>query len=261
MTVILEGIVGSTAYGLGRVGSDVDRLGVFVAPTLQVAGLDWSAHRETRVQRVPSDRTLHEVGKFCRLALGCNPTVLEMLWLPDDLYEVRAQEGEALVAARSAFLSEKRVRDAYGGYAVQQMRRLRDRGDGSFSSDTRNRTVKHARHMLRLLRQGRSLLETGVLPIRVMQPESYFALDDMTVDQMLAVYERELAGFDGASTGLPGVPDRKRVICVLDLIRRRHVDAPRDTMTGPVNDAPRPGTPPQPGIDGSSPLGAGSLTP
>ncbi len=39
-TVLLAGIVGSTAYGLAGPDSDVDRLGVFAAPTLSLLGLD-----------------------------------------------------------------------------------------------------------------------------------------------------------------------------------------------------------------------------
>ena len=38
-TPLLEGIVGSTAYGLAGPHSDVDRLGVFAAPTRAFHGL------------------------------------------------------------------------------------------------------------------------------------------------------------------------------------------------------------------------------
>ncbi len=38
--VLLSGIVGSTAYGLAGPGSDVDRLGMFAAPTLDLLRLD-----------------------------------------------------------------------------------------------------------------------------------------------------------------------------------------------------------------------------
>ena len=39
MTILLQGIVGSTAYGLAGPDSDVDRLGVYAAPTLDFARL------------------------------------------------------------------------------------------------------------------------------------------------------------------------------------------------------------------------------
>lgn len=220
MTVILRAVVGSVAYGLNREGSDVDRLGVFVAPTVDLAGLNWSPKRESRVSTDP-DFTEHEVGKFCRLALKANPTITELLWLPDAAFEVERPEGTRLRMLRSAFLSEAAVRNAYGGYAHQQAVRLRDRGDGSFSSDTRKRTVKHARHLLRLLRQGRQLLETGDLTVHVGDPRDYFAFDKMTTEEMLAVYDRESVEFSTASSVLPETPD---IDAVAEYIREIRVN-------------------------------------
>lgn len=223
--ILLQGIVGSTAYGLAREGSDVDRLGVFVAPTVHVAGLDWHPDDETRVETKP-DTTHHEIGKYLRLALKCNPTITELLWLTPDLYEyVDPYAGRRLINMRRAFLSERAVRDAYGGYARQQAHKLRERGDGSFSSDTRKRTTKHARHLLRLLRQGRELLETAALTIKVPDPDDYFAFDDMDTDQMLQVYEREDELFMTAKSILPTKPDRIAIHNYLVYVRRRFLEA------------------------------------
>jgi len=225
MRVLLEGVVGSTAYGLTREGSDVDRLGVFVAPTVEVAGLDWHGTRETLVTTKP-DSTLHEVGKYLRLALKCNPTITELLHLPPALLEtVDPRFGAELVGMRSAFLSEQVVKSAYGGYARQQAARLAGRSDGSFSADTRKRTTKHARHILRLLRSGRELLSTGVLTVHVGDPDDYFAFDDMSSEQMLAVYEREDALFGATASVLPAVPDRARVVDFLRRVRVAYLDA------------------------------------
>ena len=150
-TVLLAGVVGSTAYGLAHAGSDTDRLGVFAAPTETFHDLTFP--RESHVTTHP-DATYHEARKFCRLVLGCNPTVTELLWLPGDLYEVTTPSGAELVAMRSGFLSARGVRNAYLGYATQQFRKLETRGDGSFSADTRKRTAKHARHLWRLVQQA-----------------------------------------------------------------------------------------------------------
>jgi uncharacterized protein len=88
--VLLSGIVGSTAYGLARPGSDVDRLGLFAVPTEQLHGL--RRPPESHVTHEP-DSTLHEAAKWARLALRSNPTVLELAWLPDGLYDERARSG------------------------------------------------------------------------------------------------------------------------------------------------------------------------
>ncbi|WP_399208205.1 DNA polymerase beta superfamily protein [Streptomyces sp. SLBN-118] len=99
MNILLSGIVGSTAYGLAGPGSDVDRLGLFAVDTAALHGL----HRptESHVTTAP-DRTLHEAAKWCRLALRGNPTVTELVWLPDDLYEVRTPLGDELIELRSS---------------------------------------------------------------------------------------------------------------------------------------------------------------
>jgi predicted nucleotidyltransferase len=218
--LILSGIVGSTAYGLAREGSDVDRIGIFVAPTLAVAGLDWSPDQESRASNNP-DVTQHEVGKVLRLMLRCNPTVLEVLYLTE--YETLTEEGAFLVDCRHLFLSEKCVRDAYGGYAKAQATKLASRDDGFFSSNVKNRTAKHGRHLLRLLRQGRELLETGSLTVRVPDPSEYWAFDTLSPAEMLEVYAHEVDVFNATASVLPERPNRAAVSALLDEIRAAHL--------------------------------------
>lgn len=222
--VLLSGIVGSTAYGLAGPASDIDRLGVFAAPTVAFHGL--KQPRESVVSSKP-DATYHEARKYCTLALGGNPTVAELMWLPDDLYEVRTRLGEELIDIRSAFLSSKRVRDAYLGYATQQFRRLEGRGDGSFSADTRKRTAKHARHLYRLCEQGYELSATGSLRIRLENPQRYLDFGRQVADgdieaarEMIASYE---ADFDTVATVLPDEPDTATVEAWLLRVRAAYL--------------------------------------
>jgi predicted nucleotidyltransferase len=217
--MLLSGIVGSTAYGLARGGSDVDRLGVFAAPTVVVSGLDWSASDESSVQTKP-DVTRHEVGKYLRLALRGNPSILELLWLPGELVETAHPfYGTRLIGLRTALLSEPAVRSAYAGYARQQAHRLANRGDPPVGSEEHRRAAKHARHLTRLLRQGRGLLATGVLTVPVPDPEFYWRFDTLTLRQMLAVYEDEDARFAAAGSVLPAEPDRASVQKYLATVR------------------------------------------
>jgi uncharacterized protein len=163
--VLLAGINGSTAYGLATEDSDVDRIGCYAAPTSAFHGLHLPIGKGATWVSVKPDATYHEAGKLASLLLKGNPTVTEICWL--DSYEVMTPEGEALVGIRSAFLSATAVRNAYLGYATQQFQRIRNRGDGSFSADTRKRTAKHARHLWRLIYQGGQIHQTGRLPIRL----------------------------------------------------------------------------------------------
>jgi len=222
--VLLEGIVGSVAYGLAGPGSDVDRVGVFAAPTVAFHGL----HRpkESIVTTAP-DVTLHEAAKWCRLAMSGNPTASELVWLPDDLYLTRTRFGDELIGIRTAFLSAPRVRDAYLGYAGQQFRKLVSRGDGTFSSDTRRRTAKHARHLARLLHQGRTLYASGVLPIRLADPGWFLDFGEQVADGDLARAQALLAeaeeDFTRIRTPLPQRPDEPTIERWLLAVRAAHL--------------------------------------
>jgi uncharacterized protein len=162
-TVLLSGIVGSTAYGLDHEGSDVDRIGMFARPTAELLGL--GVPKESYVYKEPSDSTWHEARKYLSLALKANPTITELLWLPR--YDTTTDLGERLIEIRRSLLSAPTVRNAYLGYSTQQFRRLENRGDGSFSADTRKRTAKHARHLYRLCTQAIILWQTGRLAVRL----------------------------------------------------------------------------------------------
>ena len=162
MNVLLAGVVGSTAYGLAHEGSDIDVLGMFAAPTEELHGL--RPPKESQVGTDP-DRTFHEAGKAVRLILSSNPTASELLWL--ESYDVRTPLADELIALRGSLLSERGVRDAYLGYAVQQLRKLQTRDPATMQA----RAAKHARHLVRLLRQAEELHTTGRLTIRLPDPE------------------------------------------------------------------------------------------
>ncbi|MEV4841906.1 nucleotidyltransferase domain-containing protein [Micromonospora matsumotoense] len=224
MHLLLSGIVGSVAYGLAGPGSDVDRIGVFAAPTVAFHGL--RPPRESVVSTDP-DVTLHEAGKYARLALSGNPTATELIWLPEDCYETRTDLGDRLIAIRSAFLSAPRVRDAYLGYASQQFRKLTTR-DSTVGG--RRRSAKHARHLARLLHQGRTLYATGVLEIRLADPAWFRAFGERVAGGALAEAELLVAeaerDFARLRTPLPDRPDEAPVERWLRDVRAAHLPTP-----------------------------------
>jgi uncharacterized protein len=223
-TILLAGVVGSTAYGLAHEGSDVDRLGMYAAPAEAFHGLSFPGESHVSVH---PDATYHEARKFCRLALNCNPTVTELLWLPDDLYEVRTSLGAALIGIREAFLSARGVRNAYLGYATQQFRKLEARGDGSFSADTRKRTSKHARHLWRLVQQAADLNATGDLTVRLDAAQAALCMsfgervaagDIEHAKACIASAERH---FDEYRSILPAAADEQAAEAWLQVVRAR----------------------------------------
>ena len=193
-------VAGSHAYGLETPDSDVDYRGFFMAPTRDLLGV--RSVKETRTWTDP-DVSMHEVGKFCRLALEANPTVLEVLAIEDPV--VTSPLADDLRANLGAFLSD-RVRMRFGGYARSQFHRLKKR-EGSFSADTQKRTAKHARHLLRLVRQGAHLMETGELRVRVDDRDELFAFGELPYEEMIPVAEAELDRFDKIPSTLPPEPD------------------------------------------------------
>jgi hypothetical protein len=230
MNILLAGTVGSTAYGLNTAGSDIDTLGMYAAPATAFHGLHPPVGRDATIVRNNPDATFHEAGRYCALALSCNPTVVELMWLP--AYTVRTRLGDDLIGIRGAFPTARRVRDAYLGYAASQIKRLSDRGDGSFSADTRRRTTKHARHLMRLCHQGLALYTTGTLPVRVDRPELFHEFgervaggDVQAARDLIAAFEGK---FDHARTVLPDRPNEAAVERWLQAVR--HADLEVDPV-------------------------------
>jgi hypothetical protein len=223
--VLLSGIVGSVAYGLDTEASDIDRLGMFAAPTGALVSLH--PPKPSMVSTAP-DATFHEAGKFAALALRANPTITELMWLPDDLYEVETELGRVLISIRHRFLSRAMVRNAYLGYATQQFRKLEARGDGSFSADTRKRTAKHARHLARLLNQGLELFALGTLTVRLSDPGWYRDFGERVAAGDLEFARQQIAmaeeAFSTAKSPLPEKPDERTVEAWLREVRHAHYE-------------------------------------
>lgn len=225
--LLLSGIVGSTAYGLNGPDSDIDRLGFAAAPTVEFHGLHSPTGKAaTREQHKP-DVVTHEVGKYVSLALACNPTILELLYLPESLYETRTPLGDELIAMRRNLLSARRVRDAYLGYAASQFNRLRR--DGRFPNVPASRVRKHARHLRRLVFQGRALYLTGEMNVEVQYPHLYHSFAERIVDDPekgLEVAERLIAmtaaALDTRASALPGRPDEAAAEAWLRKVRAYH---------------------------------------
>lgn len=214
--IILEGITGSKAYGLDTESSDTDIKGIYVEPTKKVLGLSCDMQHSTKDHTDP-DWVYHEVQKYMKLAMNGNPTVLELLFL--DNYNVLTDAGKLLVDNRQLFLSNV-VYKSYGGYALSQARKLNARG-GTYGSGRSNRYEKHTRHCFRLLYQGKELLETGTLTVRVTPEmrEELFAIGKQTPEQIIDRFEKEFSAFDSIKSVLPDKPDKEAINELLLKIR------------------------------------------
>lgn len=201
---ILEAVIGSHAYGLATPSSDVDRRGVFVAPTEAFWRLD---KPPTSVEGPSPEQLSWEVEHFCRLALKSNPTVLETLVSP--LIEVMTPLGEELRALLPAFLSQHAVR-AYTRATEMQLSRA-----------GRNLKHKQLMHVVRLRLLGLHLVRTGELDIAADRSLLKIRNEELPWDDAVAWAHRlgdELASANGP---LPEEPDRDRVEDWLVSVRRR----------------------------------------
>lgn len=220
-SIILEGVTGSTAYGLNTENSDVDIKGVYLLPLRDVLAIGFNPQGTTK-DHVDPDWVYHEVGKFMKLVISGNPTVTELLYLED--YTVLSTIGQILIDNRSAFLSTKAVMDAYRGYAFSQAKRLNNRteqGLDGYDSSLKNRFAKHTRHCFRLLMQARQLLETGTLNVRVTpeEREYLFAMGEKSADEVVNEFMRQDAEFDSIVSVLPDKPDLETLNNILYEIR------------------------------------------
>lgn len=210
----LLAVTGSTAYGLAHENSDIDKMGVFIAPASAIAGLDWSTHDNSWTNTSPEgdDITMHEIGKFLRLALGGNPTLIELLFMDD--YEILTPEGKTMVELRGHIVSEDILRKSYYGYAVSQLKRVQEAIDAGQPFKP-----KMARHTLRIARQGVSLLRTGEFDVKVGDPQEYFDLTEMDPKGMLKKIGNEVLKIDTCASDLPATPNRRAVADFLRTIR------------------------------------------
>src|SRR5207249_1524614 len=117
----------------------------------------------------------YSLRKYVRLALKGHPTILLMLFVPDELVHVETDLGRELRALAPAILSRRAGR-GYLGYLRGQKERLlgthgQKRGNRPELVEAHGFDTKYAMHAARLGYQGLELLETGRLTLPMPEPE------------------------------------------------------------------------------------------
>jgi uncharacterized protein len=175
--------VGSTAHGTGLPGGeDNDEMGVVMEDPKSVLGLNETGLTTVMQRTQPegsrsgpgdTDRTLHALRRFIRLAASGNPSILMAMWAPVIL---ATDEGRDLQALGELFVG-RHVIPRYRGYMQSQAERLlgvrggrhgrrgggqRDELIDAFGFDT-----KYAMHCARLGFQGLELLRDRRLALPI----------------------------------------------------------------------------------------------
>ena len=251
-STILRGLVGSTVHGLNVNDGieDRDEMGICVEPMEDAMAL-WdrfqqfiyrsAAEREGRddARSIAGDLdlTIYSLRKWIRLALKGNPTILLLLFTPDEQLVYCDDLGAELRGLTSAIVS-RRAQAPFLGYLQAQKQRLTgERGQKRIHRPELERMygfdTKYAMHMLRLGYQGVELLTTGRLSLPMREPERSFLLNvrrgkvsEQDCLAQAAVLEQELTAL-ATTSPLPDAPDEQRIEqWVLEAYRRRWNSVP-----------------------------------
>lgn len=227
-TEILKGVVGSQAYNLARPDSDTDRLAVHLAPAKNLLGLQQYNTTPDTIHNTNPDFTSHELNKYCQLATKANPTILELLWLPE--YETVTEAGQKLIDNRMNFLSTSTVIKAYGGYATSQARTL-ERTRISRSEHNEQRTIKQGQHALRVAIQAHHLITTGELLLDMAEHRDTItiagALATTNPTELVKLIDNQIRQLETIKSALPHTADTDAINeMILDVrfeqIRQEH---------------------------------------
>lgn len=162
--LIYKCYAGSISYGTNTADSDTDMKGICIPPKRYLLGLDKFEQKEIK----EPETVIYSLSKFVRLALKCNPNIVEMLYVADNHVLFCDDWGSQLRDIREEFLS-KQARHSFGGYAHAQLQQL-DKKE-YLNSKRREEVKKHgyslknAYHLIRLLKMGTEIMVEGTLHV------------------------------------------------------------------------------------------------
>ena len=190
---ILRATVGSTVHGLHHGGQDDrDEMAVYIEPPAYLIGLARARgirgglygfeHYVERTQPEgvrsgPGDLDLvaYSLRKYVRLALKGHPTILLLLFVPEEQIVAKSSLGDELRALRPAILSLQAGRGYLGYLRGQKERLLGSRGQKNVNRPelvaAHGYDTKYAMHAARLGVQGVELLETGRVTLPMPEPD------------------------------------------------------------------------------------------
>ena len=164
-------VSGSHAYGTNRKGSDIDLRGVFVNSSNEYFGMNWVD--DVSISGV-SDIELIGLRKFISLMTKCNPNKMEYLFMPRDCVIYETQIMKEVKNRRSLFVTKSLV-TPFLGYAKSQYTRMVNMTEAGTRKLGKKRKelidkygydTKQAMNVIRICREGVSLLTTGIMNVR-----------------------------------------------------------------------------------------------
>jgi predicted nucleotidyltransferase len=121
--IIFEAVAGSTCYNLNTPQSDIDLRGVFILPKEMYFGLNDPIDQ---ISDKTNDIMYYELRKFMKLASGCNPNIIELLWIADQHVNITRGPMQKILDNRDMFISKKCFH-TFTGYAHTQISKAKGR--------------------------------------------------------------------------------------------------------------------------------------
>lgn len=216
---------------------DKDVIGVAIPPVDYIIGLNKFEQFERMPPKLsrddPWDVVIYEIRKFFRLLLKSNPNVLGLLWLPENGYISRREEGRWLIDNRDIF-SSKQAYKSFTGYAYGQLHRMTHHTYHGYMGTKRKELVdkfgydtKNASHLIRLLRMGIEFMATGELNVLREDASQLIQIKhgEWTLNKVYREADKLFAGSEEAliHSKLPEKPDREKANELLcKIIRSYH---------------------------------------
>ncbi len=115
--LLFKALVGSQSYGTAVEGSDHDYRGVYIQDPADVYVNGYKEQLD-----ITKDEVYYEVGRFLSLCCTGNPTMLELMYTPEDCIEYIDPVFQKVIDSRQMFIT-KALRYSFGGYAVEQIKK------------------------------------------------------------------------------------------------------------------------------------------
>jgi hypothetical protein len=241
--MILRVQVGSGVHGTSIIGQDDrDEMGICLEPPAFVTGLarvpngvhgegpsvgfeQYERHTAwdrpggiaNRSGAGDLDVVVYSARKWCRLALAGNPTVLLVLFVPDEEVVYRNNVGAELVDNAHRFVSRLAAERFLGYLNAQKAAMTGETGAHTNRPElvaVHGYDTKYAMHALRLGLQGVELLTTGRITLPVPEPHRAYLRcirrGEVSLDEVVAAIsqaEAELTTL-ATSSSIPAEPDR-----------------------------------------------------
>jgi predicted nucleotidyltransferase len=201
--VIYQVIYGSHAYGTNTEESDTDIRGIYLPSIDECLSLKElnDYHKESDLE----DTLIYPIQKFFRLAIKCNPSVLEWLFVPDELVMITTKAGEAIRSQKKQFLTQE-IYPRFKGYAYAEFSSL-TKLTGPTGEKRKKQILKYgyspknAMNCIRLMQQGIEMLTTGNLILPRPNAEELLEIKrgEWTYQKIVTTFNNLLQELDEAS--------------------------------------------------------------